>query len=69
MSILNRNGGSERGVALLNDHGSNTEIISCTFENNESSNLGGAIFNRGKLEVRHSSFQGNKGDVSLSEVD
>ena len=66
--LLDRNRGSGRGVAFLNDHSSNTEIVFCIFEENQSSSLGGSIFNRGKLEVSYSTFQGNEGDVSSSKV-
>jgi hypothetical protein len=53
-----------RGVGLLAERNTNTELEFCKFDNNKSNDLAGSLFNRGKMDVSDSSFHGNLGRVS-----
>ena len=55
------NTGSTRGLGLLADPLTRTEVSHCRFEQNESSDMGGGIFNRGNMLVVNSVFVDNAG--------
>lgn len=58
------NKGSSRGVALLAERRTKVELDYCSFNNNESTDLGGSIFNRGSMKISNSAFSKNLGNVS-----
>ena len=59
-----RNRGEGRGVSLLADRNTMTAVKSCHFKQNGSNDIGGSLFNRGKMLVEDTSFIENLGIVS-----
>lgn len=53
--------GSTRGLGVLAEWRTVTEVSHCRFIDCQSSDMGGAIFNRGTILIENSFFQGNKG--------
>lgn len=66
--FLLSNKGSSRGVALLTERRTKVELDYCSFNNNQSTDLGGSIFNRGSMKVSNSVFSMNLGSVSYFHV-
>jgi len=56
-----KNHGQDRGIGLLTERDTNVEVSFCMFEDNKSSDLGGAIFSRGSMIISNSVFQQNSG--------
>jgi len=55
------NKGSTRGLGISAEWRTVTEVSHCRFIDCESSDMGGAIFNRGAMLIENSLFQDNKG--------
>lgn len=55
------NKGSTRGLGLLAEWRTVTEVSHCRFIDCQSSDMGGGIFNRGAMLIENSIFQGNQG--------
>jgi hypothetical protein len=55
------NKGITRGLGLLTEWRTITEVSYCRFINCQTSDMGGAIFNKGMMLVENSFFQGNQG--------
>jgi predicted outer membrane repeat protein len=60
-----RNEGSNRGSAMSIEVGNSVVVSQCTFEDNASTNIGGAIYNRGALTLLGNTFFNNSGTVSV----
>jgi len=58
------NQGKRRGVGLLAERFTNVQVILSRFENNQSLDIGGSIFNRGSMVISKSMFVSNNGRVS-----
>ena len=60
-NIFRKNVGRARGLGIRTERNTETEVSSCRFEQNESSDMGGGIFSRGIMLVEHSLFYDNIG--------
>jgi hypothetical protein len=60
-TIFALNKGSERGLGILTERNTFTEVSHCVFLRCESSDMGGAIFNRGAMLIENTFFDGNIG--------
>jgi hypothetical protein len=60
-NIFDSNVGGERGLGIRTERNTITEVSNCRFKQNESTDLGGGIFNRGAMLVKNSAFFGNIG--------
>lgn len=59
--VFSQNSGSSRGLGILTERNTYTEISHCIFLACESSDMGGAIFNRGAMLIENTVFDGNVG--------
>jgi len=59
--VFSENSGASRGLGILTERNTYTEISHCSFLENESSDMGGAIFNRGAMLIENAAFDGNVG--------
>ena len=55
------NKGIERGLAIRAEKNTITEVVGCHFEKNESTDMGGSVFNRGVMLIMNSVFRDNIG--------
>ena len=60
-NIFRKNVGRARGLGIRTERNTETEVSSCRFEQNESSDMGGGIFSKGAMLVEHSLFYDNIG--------
>lgn len=56
-----RNSSLSRGAGILTERNTFTEISHCKFDQCKTSDLGGAIFNRGQMLIQSSAFHDNIG--------
>lgn len=56
-----RNSSVSRGAGILTERNTFTEISHCKFDQCKTSDLGGAIFNRGQMLIQSSAFHDNIG--------
>ena len=59
--VFSENSGTLRGLGILTERNTYTEISHCSFLACESSDMGGAIFNRGAMLIDNAVFDGNIG--------
>jgi hypothetical protein len=59
--VFSDNSGTLRGLGILTERNTYTEISHCRFLKCESSDMGGAIFNRGAMLIDNAVFDGNIG--------
>ncbi len=60
-SVFDSNAGRTRGLGIRTERNTITEISHCRFLQNESTDMGGGVFNRGTMLIESTDFIGNIG--------